>query len=361
MQTVTIGSKKGLVFPIMCNGCVKIDYSDNIPDLEGDTLTSTDLPYGIWGNKGSFIFDIILTPYETNGSSSNILDSKKVSPDKSTGTFSQKNISSEMRLFHNSKLKISLIRETSHTQYNNPAIYKIEAKLTTASTTTTLTSDALIFPSVSQPITREEKTGIFNAKGRLTHTVIETLGGSAHGGSTTFTSGTSPASDIYNLGEVLYTKNGFNSVNIGRITNLSGTTVTLSKTPSSLNSQAIYRDAPKEANYVNDFCHIGVSFNSVNNTLNLLYNGKVIKSVQRTETTEFQLDPEDIFLGSNGSNTFNSASASSTNYSDANKQFYGVFHEMSYSRGTDSSFNAGVLSPVHENNLLFLTFEEVDD
>ena len=76
MQTVLVGKKKGLMFPMMCNGFVKVDYSNNIPDLEGDGLTTTDIPYGIWGHVGSFCFDAVITPYETNGSASDILTSQ---------------------------------------------------------------------------------------------------------------------------------------------------------------------------------------------------------------------------------------------------------------------------------------------
>ena len=274
----------------------------------------------------------------------------------------------EMTIFHSTKLKIFLVNDSYTTgsnytdtlNYNNPATYKIKVELTTGSTTTTLTSDAIINPSVTQPITLSDAFGIFNTDGRLTHKHIEFLGGSAHGGGNTFTSGFSPASSVYNLGELLFTRNGFNSVNIGRITNLSGTTVTLSKTPSSLNSQSIYREALKEATYVNDVCHIGVTYNNVRRTLSILYNGRIIKSVDRTETTDFQLDAEDLFLGANGTNVFPRQSGIPTNMAVSNKQFYGVFHEMSYSKGTISSFDSGVLKPTAENNLMFLTFEEVD-
>jgi len=369
MQTLTIGNKKGLVFPIMCNGCVKIDYSDNIPDIEGDSLTTTDQPYGIWGHQGSFTFDALITPYETNGSGLDVTTSKKTMPN--AGHFSVKSYvgaGHEMTIFHSTKLKIFLVNDSYTTgsnytdtlNYNNPATYKIKVELTTGSTTTTLTSDTIINPSVTQPITLSDSLGIFNTDGRLTHKSIESLGSSAHGGGNTFTSGFSPASSVYNLGELLFTRNGFNSVNIGRITNLSGTTVTLSKTPSSLNSQRIYREALKEATYVNDVCHIGVTYNNVRRTLSILYNGRIIKSVDRTETTDFQLDAEDLFLGANGANIFPRQSGIPTNMAVSNKQFYGVFHEMSYSKGTISSFDSGVLKPTAENNLMFLTFEEVD-
>jgi len=360
------------MFPMMCNGFVKVDYSNNIPDLEGDGLTTTDIPYGIWGHVGSFCFDAVITPYETNGSASDILTSQKTTP--IGGSFSSVNYMGaghKMCIFQNTNLKVFLLNSSytsnssvfsSTLNYNNPSTYKIQVELTTGSTTTTLISDTMIFPNTAQPIQYGEVDGIFNTKGRLTHTKIETLGGSAHGGSTTFTSGTSPASNLYTLGELLFTKNNFNGVNIGRITNLSGTTVTLSGTPSSLNSQTIYREALKEANYVNDICHIGISYNNPTQKLNILYNGKIIKSTTHTDSTNFQLAAEDIFLGANGTSTYVKADSDATaiNNTSSNNQFYGVFHEMSYSKGTISSFDSGLLNPIMTDNLLFLLFEEVD-
>lgn len=367
MQTVTIGKKQGLVFPIFANGCVKIDYRDNIPDIESDSLTGTDVPYGIWGHKGSFTFDALITPYEINGSPSDIVNSKKAMP-KSDGHWTNRNYSAnhEMAIFHSTKLKIFLDNNSSITSnYNNPASYGIKVQLTTASTTTTLISNNLIHPSIAQPLTYSADilTGGFNSQGRLTHSKTETLGGSAHGGSTTFTSGTSPASDLYYLGEELFTRSGFNVTSIGTITNLSGTTVTLSGTPSSLNSQIIYREAPKEATYVDNVCHIGVSFDNKTKKLDILFNGKVVKSETHSENTDFQLDAEDLFLGANGVNHYQGKGGvvSSANLSDTNAQFYGVLHEVNYSKGTKSSYDAGILEPIFQNSLLFLTFEEVDD
>ena len=89
MQTLSIGNKKGLVFPVMCNGCIKIDYQDNIPDIGSDADTSNDIPYGIWGHNGSFCFDAIITPYDVNGSGNHttgtsattVTNSKKTFPD----------------------------------------------------------------------------------------------------------------------------------------------------------------------------------------------------------------------------------------------------------------------------------------
>ena len=367
MQVVTIGKKQGLVFPIFANGCVKIDYEDNVSDRENDDDTSNDVPYGIWGHKGSFCFDAIITPYETNGSPSDIVNTKKAIPD-SGGSFTQRNYATnhEATIFHSTKLKIYLDNNSATTDnYNNPAAYGIKVELTTASTTTTLISDTLIFPSVSQPLTYSADilTGGFNNQGRLTHTKTETLGGSAHGGSTTFTSGTSPASNLYYSGEELFIRDGFNFTSIGTVTNLSGTTVTLSGTPSSsLNSTIIYREALKEATYVDNTYHIGVRFDNKTKKLDILFNGRVVKTTTHTEDTDFQLDAEDLFLGANGTNQYNGkgGAVSSANLASTNKQFYGVLHEVNYSKGIKSAFEMGILEPIYQDSLLFLNFEEVD-
>ena len=54
------GDKKSLVFPIMGDGYVHLDYSKHIP-------TGSDDPYGLWGHKSSFTSEGIITPYDVNG------------------------------------------------------------------------------------------------------------------------------------------------------------------------------------------------------------------------------------------------------------------------------------------------------
>ena len=60
MYDILVGKQRGLVFPVMCNAHVKIDYSDNVP-------TGSDINYGIWAHRGSFTFESIVTPYDING------------------------------------------------------------------------------------------------------------------------------------------------------------------------------------------------------------------------------------------------------------------------------------------------------
>tara|TARA_R110002012_G_scaffold162898_2_gene325216 strand:- start:12061 stop:14517 length:2457 start_codon:yes stop_codon:yes gene_type:complete len=54
------GDKKSLVFPIMGDGYVHLDYSKHIP-------TGSDDPYGLWAHKSSFTIEGIITPYDING------------------------------------------------------------------------------------------------------------------------------------------------------------------------------------------------------------------------------------------------------------------------------------------------------
>jgi hypothetical protein len=72
------GDKKSLVFPILGDGYVHLDYSKHIPKgtdgvqsnsgietSEGDD--DDDAKYGLWAHKSSFTIEAIATPYDVNG------------------------------------------------------------------------------------------------------------------------------------------------------------------------------------------------------------------------------------------------------------------------------------------------------
>ena len=73
------GNKKALVFPIMGDGYVHLDYSKHIPtgaDITSGTgsgieLTETrdddDAKYGLWAHTSSFTMEGVITPYDING------------------------------------------------------------------------------------------------------------------------------------------------------------------------------------------------------------------------------------------------------------------------------------------------------
>ena len=54
---VFIGERKSLVFPVMCHGHLRIDYSDEVAGQN----------YGIFGHDESVTIQTILTPYDING------------------------------------------------------------------------------------------------------------------------------------------------------------------------------------------------------------------------------------------------------------------------------------------------------
>ena len=59
--SIFTGKQRSLVFPIMCNGFLTLDYTDNIAS------TGTGIPYGLWDLDDNFTFECVLTPYEING------------------------------------------------------------------------------------------------------------------------------------------------------------------------------------------------------------------------------------------------------------------------------------------------------
>ena len=67
MYRLLTGKQRSLVFPVMCNSFVKIDYRDNIPEgVDGASPSDDDIRYGIWNHKDSFTIESTLTPYDIN-------------------------------------------------------------------------------------------------------------------------------------------------------------------------------------------------------------------------------------------------------------------------------------------------------
>ena len=99
MYDVLLGKQRGLVFPVMCNGGVVIDYGDNIPsqnlqvtgsDTSSANTENVHIGYGLWANEGSFTLESIITPYDINGygeissaTQPTIASNKKIMPSNS--------------------------------------------------------------------------------------------------------------------------------------------------------------------------------------------------------------------------------------------------------------------------------------
>ena len=178
MYRLLTGKQRSLVFPVMCNAFVKVDYSDNIPVGADGALSSDDVRYGIWNHKDSFTIETTLTPYDINGYgletsvpsttnskkmmagiSQTILDSSSDREQRTSfrylnntnkfGTSSTSN-GYEMRVFHSEEVKLSLLNASEH-GFNNPAEYRIKFEVSIGGVNQTLTSPIVISPVFGKP------------------------------------------------------------------------------------------------------------------------------------------------------------------------------------------------------------------
>jgi len=407
MYQVYTGKQRGIIFPVMCNGHILIDYQANIVDspaagsaTTSDGATGTDLPYGLWGHKGSFTFESIITPYDINGYGTvgdlrtdgsefppklseagdvGIDPSRKIMPaypKDVTDSSSEREkyqsydyisntarLTHEMRLFHNTNFQFSLVNDTPHYE-NQPAEYKLRATIVHGGTTTTTTTDALILPSTERPY---EYRSIVTGGNNLAQTNFNTLGrvgflkvGTCTGVSGTSVTGVSTGTyKALNGGKKFYIKDGANYVEVG--TYSSGTTtITLTSSSSvSITSTTTDLFIPSEKNptYVDNAIHVACSYNQVDKTIDIYLNRKLIQSATHgySGTNDFEFTRTDCFIGANGSG------ATGANSATTNKQYMGEIHEMSIMNLVKSRFShINNLNPQYDNTLLYLRFEEVD-
>ena len=145
MANVYVGESKALVFPVMCEGHLKLEYDDtNTADSKGN----------LWDLDESFVIEALFTPYDVNGNaSSEVTDSTKTVPIGTANTtesgvyFGADRHSHKMMLFYNDYFRLYLENTTSHNK-NQPAEYKIVAyiaDITTGSAVyTTVQTDTVI-------------------------------------------------------------------------------------------------------------------------------------------------------------------------------------------------------------------------
>ena len=62
MTGIFAGDTKCLVFPVMCDGYLQLDYSDT--NAAGIDI---GLRGGFWGIQGNYSIEAIITPYDVNG------------------------------------------------------------------------------------------------------------------------------------------------------------------------------------------------------------------------------------------------------------------------------------------------------
>jgi len=146
MPGVYVGETKSLVFPMLCDGYINLDYSEMHP-----TDTDLSLRAGVWSPRNSFTLEAILTPYDVNGYGSHTtgqgtLDSQKTSPRlgatesnlthyQSNKRFGTSQNNQKMSIFYNTNLHLYL-ENTTTTNINQPSEWKIVADFPQASNAT---------------------------------------------------------------------------------------------------------------------------------------------------------------------------------------------------------------------------------
>lgn len=379
MYQVLAGKKRSLVFPVMCNGFVKLDYSDNVVDTNSDGDTSNDIAYGLFDHEGSFTFEAIITPYDINGygrqstsaSGSGAIPtftaSKKIMPSNSHQStpanyqselylpVNSGRLTHEMRIFSNNKFSVSLLNATSFNQ-NQPAEYKIRVSMDIGGTTETFTTTSAVITANKSSMfkwsTTDEREG-FDSNGRITFDLLGAV--SSHSGAVIQLHGSEESQT--HAGQELFIRDGFSFTSIGTVATPSSSSITLnaSYSPTLSNGTLVFIHSRKDASYINNTYHIACTYTQSSNRINIFLNGINVLSTKHTQSGTFAFGRTDSFIGANGTGATGTLSAIT------NKQFMGEMHEMSILSIPKTTFpNKETLLPSLNNTLLYLRFEEID-
>tara|TARA_R100001510_G_scaffold53629_1_gene55409 strand:- start:1548 stop:2723 length:1176 start_codon:yes stop_codon:yes gene_type:complete len=384
------GKQRSLVFPVMCNGFLTIDYSDNV------VSSASGIPYGIWDLDNNFTFECVLTPYEINGYGTHssagdtyipttgslskvshsdglgiVSNSKKIMPALEQSIYTagtQNNHQSElylpranrknheMRIFHSTNFQVSLINDTLHNE-NNPARYKIKVGIKLGSTSMeNFTTDAVILPNEGGQYDYASTADLegFDTDGKLKYRRNSVAGSGSSGATINYSIGNST---LFNNAE-LFVRQDTEFVSIGTIASFTSSAITLSAdSPVAIsNGDILYIKHIQEPSYINNIYHIACSWDNENKEILIFFNGRLVKTATHTQTDSFTMAAEDFYVGANGTG------ATGANSATTNNQFMGELHELSIMNIRKTEFSAvNNLMPNLNNTVLYLRFEEVDE
>ena len=408
--SIFTGKQRSLVFPVMCNGFLTLDYSANISN------SADAIPYGLWQLDEDFTFECVLTPYEINGygghstnghqfaSEDGSLDlitdgaltngeivsstSKKIMTalgkvqydSGSPNDFESElylsrtaRLTHEMRIFHNPNFQVSLVNSTTHNQ-NNPARYKIKVGIKLGSAAMEyFTTDEVIIPNEGRQFNIQTDTtfgsglkllgGIEDEK--LEYIPIRTDRYITSVSTDTLTfNGNINTSGLINNADAdkleIYVKQNGQFLSLGTINSFpTSSKIKLTSTPSFTvetgTSAFVYVKNKREPSYINNTFHIACSWDNANKTLIIYFNGQPVKRGVHTQTDSFEFDQSDCFIGANGADATGAGSATTNN------QFMGELHEMAIISRRLDRFNINNLTPPYNETVLYLRFEEVDE
>jgi|TARA_R100000479_G_scaffold175670_1_gene127324 hypothetical protein len=406
--SIFAGKQKSLVFPVMCNGFLTIDYAKNVPDATTSADTSDDIPYGIWAHQGSFTFEAMVTPYDINGSGAytanqshiSILDSKKIFPDLGHGGqiaegdryYMEKStrLTHRMAIFYSPTFQVFLQNVSKH-NYRNPAEYKIVVKLKLGNNSIETFTSPIAIQATTDSYVKYSSSDSFNGLDANGRTAFIKLGDST-AGSFTYTSGNINGTFVVhnsafpvnspNFGaQDVFVKDGDSYIQIGTLKSLATTFLSvhvgsgpITDYTSLLNSGAeIFIEAEKDGAYVNNMFHIACSYDDTDKRINIFLDGSLIFTGTSSNTETFEFLRENMYIGANATGTHGGAfDANLENRGSIgnhlslesavdNEQFMGELHEMSFLNIVRNEFSSITnLTPNYANTLFYLRFEEVD-
>ena len=343
-----------LVFPILCNGYLRLDYDVSVSvGSDNSSTTAITRNRNIWAHDDSFTLEAIITPYDVNGAGSRasgrhgVLDSQKTPPyptDDITDRAIYESVdylgasnylTQKMMIFYNQYVQLYLENTTS-SSYNQPAEYKVVAKLTEdGGSTKTVQTDAIIKPV-------HKMFGYYDSSAYYDNitTEYQRVSASASVNGNDITVGSNEAVDI-GAGSRIYDSS---TTLIGTVASVSGDVITLSTSPATTVTSTIYTDQLKEALYIEDMFKISLVFLKPG-SIELWVNDAL--QVKESHTlNSVTMHPSDCKIG-RGSDDSSSGN---------NTQFFGELFEIALHKGKRPCSTTKTLTPGFSDILFFYTF-----
>ena len=379
MVNAYAGEAYRLVFPILSNGYLLLNYDDTVTQIEGTTATvggTGDDPSGvtpttdtitatrersIWAHKDSFTLEAIVTPYDVNGvgnrtTGHGVLDSTRTPPYPNNSisnrltTYESVDVlaagsnawkTHKLMMFYNTNLKFYL-QNTTESALNQPAEYKLVAELTSGGVTKTISSEVII----------KSNNTLYN---------YYDTGGYYHGNSTSFTKLSSSAgvqAGVVSSGANMKLPDGEADALVGKGTKVYDSNLNLIGEALSVTAQGdnsdlvvfkadtltnvtstVYVSQLREAMYLEQMYKFSLVYLK-GGYVEMYVNNGLIKREQ-ISMEPLQLDASDCQIGRGTTNQ---------------EQFYGEIFEISMHKGKQPCPTYKTLTPSYNNILFYYAF-----
>lgn len=379
MVNAYAGEAYRLVFPILSNGYLLLNYDDTVTQIEGTTATvggTGDDPSGvtpttdtitatrersIWAHKDSFTLEAIVTPYDVNGvgnrtTGHGVLDSTRTPPYPNNSisnrltTYESVDVlaagsnawkTHKLMMFYNTNLKFYL-QNTTESAFNQPAEYKLVAELTSGGVTKTISSEVII----------KANNTLYN---------YYDTGGYYHGNSTSFTKLSSSAgvqAGVVSSGANMTLPDGEADALVGKGTKVYDSNLNLIGEALSVTAQGdnsdlvvfkadtltnvtstVYVSQLREAMYLEQMYKFSLVYLK-GGYVEMYVNNGLIKREQ-ISMEPLQLDASDCQIGRGTTNQ---------------EQFYGEIFEISMHKGKQPCPTYKTLTPSYNNILFYYAF-----